>query len=204
MHQGVQGIADLILVPGLINLDFADVKTVMSGMGMAIMGSAVRSGEGRAMEAATAAISSPLLEDSSIDGARGVLINISGGPSMTLHEVDQAASIISEAADDDANILFGAVIDQALGDTLKITVIATGFESPSPFQPRVYTGQTSAAPRPAVPRDSGHYYRPGNEVGANDSEGLESSSLVDSVEEDLDVPAFLRTQDIEPGGSDDS
>jgi len=204
LHQGVQGIADLILVPGLINLDFADVKTVMSGMGMAIMGSATRTGEGRAVEAATAAISSPLLEDSSIDGARGVLINISGGPSMTLHEVDQAASIISEAADDDANILFGAVIDQALGDTLKITVIATGFESPSPFQPRVYTGQTSAAPPPAAPRDSGRYYRPGNDVGVNEAEGLDSSSLAESVEEDLDVPAFLRTNDIEPGGSDDS
>ncbi len=204
LHQGVQGIADLILEPGLINLDFADVKTVMSGMGMAIMGSATRSGEGRALEAATAAISSPLLEDSSIDGARGVLINISGGPSMTLHEIDQAASIISEAADDDANILFGAVIDQALGDMIKITVIATGFESPSPFQPRVYTGQTPTAPPPALPRDSGRFYRPGNDVGVNDAEGRESSSLAESMEEDLDVPAFLRTQDPEPGGSDDS
>jgi cell division protein FtsZ len=204
LHQGVQGIADLILVPGLINLDFADVKTVMAGMGMAIMGTATRAGEGRAMEAATAAISSPLLEDSSIEGARGVLINISGGPSMTLHEVDQAASIISEASDEDANILFGAVIDEALGDALKITVIATGFESPSPFQPRVYTGQSSATPPEAMPRDAGRFYRPGNDVDGRDSEATENAALAESMEEDLDVPAFLRTQDTEPDGSGES
>jgi cell division protein FtsZ len=200
LHQGVQGIADLILVPGLINLDFADVKTVMSGMGMAIMGTAARTGEGRAMEAATAAISSPLLEDSSIEGARGVLINISGGPNMTLHEVDQAASIISEASDDDANILFGAVIDEALGDEIKITVIATGFESPSPFQPRVYTGQSTTTSPPAMPRDGGRFYRPGSDISGRDSEATENAALAESMEEDLDVPAFLRTHDTESEG----
>ena len=156
------------------------------------------------MEAASAAISSPLLEDSSIEGARGVLINISGGPSMTLHEVDQAASVISEAADEDANILFGAVIDEALGDAIKITVIATGFESPSPFQPRVYTGHTSATLPPAAPRDSARYYRPGNEASEGDAESRGTSSLADSMEEDLEVPAFLRSQDPEPDFGDDS
>jgi cell division protein FtsZ len=125
--QAVRGISDLIITPGLINLDFADVRTVMAEMGLALMGAASASGENRAIEAAQKAISSPLLEDISIQGARGVLINITGGPDLCLHEVNEAASMIQEEAHDDANIIFGAVIDESLTDELRITVIATGF-----------------------------------------------------------------------------
>src|SRR6266404_1865265 len=129
LRQAVQGISDLITVPGEINLDFADVKTIMHGMGMALMGTGVSSGEHRAVEAAQRAISSPLLEEASIEGAKGVLINITGGPDMTLFEVHEAASIIQEAADEEANIIFGTVIDPRMGDEIKVTVIATGFDS---------------------------------------------------------------------------
>ena len=125
--QAVRGISDLIITPGLINLDFADVRTVMAEMGLALMGASSASGENRAIEAAQKAISSPLLEDISIQGARGVLINITGGPDLCLHEVNEAASMIQEEAHDDANIIFGAVIDESLTDEIRITVIATGF-----------------------------------------------------------------------------
>ncbi|MGE5306791.1 MAG: cell division protein FtsZ [Alphaproteobacteria bacterium] len=125
--QAVRGISDLIITPGLINLDFADVRTVMAEMGLALMGAASASGENRAVEAAQKAISSPLLEDISIQGARGVLINITGGSDLCLHEVNEAASMIQEEAHDDANIIFGAVIDENLADEIRITVIATGF-----------------------------------------------------------------------------
>jgi cell division protein FtsZ len=188
LHQGVQGIADLILVPGLVNLDFADVRTVMSGMGMAIMGTATQCGEERAKQAAIAAISSPLLEDTSIEGARGVLINITGGPDITLHEINEAVSIIYEAADDDANILFGAVIDENMGSNVKVTVIATGFEPTAPLQSRVeiYAGASRSATS-----DAGHFYRPGSQ-----EENVASHALDASAEEDLDVPTFLRTQNL--------
>jgi cell division protein FtsZ len=129
LRQAVQGISDLITVPGEINLDFADVKTIMHGMGMALMGTGVSSGEHRAVEAAQRAISSPLLEEASIEGAKGVLINITGGPDMMLFEVHEAASIIQEAADEEANIIFGTVIDPRMKDEVKVTVIATGFDS---------------------------------------------------------------------------
>jgi len=125
--QAVRGISDLIITPGLINLDFADVRTVMAEMGLALMGAASASGENRAIEAAQKAISSPLLEDISIQGARGVLINITGGPDMCLHEVNEAASMIQQEAHEDANIIFGAVIDESITDEIRITVIATGF-----------------------------------------------------------------------------
>ena len=125
--QAVRGISDLIITPGLINLDFADVRTVMAEMGLALMGAASATGENRAIEAAQKAISSPLLEDISIQGARGVLINITGGPDLCLHEVNEAASMIQEEAHEDANIIFGAVIDENLTDEIRITVIATGF-----------------------------------------------------------------------------
>jgi len=129
LRQAVQGISDLITVPGEINLDFADVKTIMHGMGMALMGTGVSSGEHRAVEAAQRAISSPLLEEASIEGAKGVLINITGGSDMTLFEVHDAASIIQEAADEEANIIFGTVIDPKMKDEVKVTVIATGFDA---------------------------------------------------------------------------
>jgi cell division protein FtsZ len=128
LRQAVQGISDLITVPGLINLDFADVKTVMQGMGMALMGTGVASGENRAVEAARRAVSSRLLEDESIQGARGVLINITGGSDLLLHEVSEASGIIHEAADSEANIIFGAVLNASMTDEVKITVIATGFD----------------------------------------------------------------------------
>jgi cell division protein FtsZ len=127
LRQAIQGISDLILVPGLINLDFADVKTIMAGMGLAMMGTGVSEGPDRALDAARRAISSPLLEGASVNGARGVIINVTGGPDLSLVEVSEASSIVQEAADDDANIIFGAVVDPALKGKVKITVIATGF-----------------------------------------------------------------------------
>ena len=128
LRQAIQGISDLILVPGLINLDFADVKTIMSGMGVAMMGTGVADGDRRSMQAAERAVSSPLLEDSSVNGARGVIINVTGGPDLSLVEVNEASCVIQEAAHEDANIIFGAVIDQNLSGKVKITVIATGFD----------------------------------------------------------------------------
>jgi len=127
LRQAIQGISDLILVPGLINLDFADVKTIMSGMGLAMMGTGIAEGPERAMEAARKAISSPLLEGASVNGSRGVIINVTGGPDLSLVEVSEASSIVQEAAHEDANIIFGAVVDPALKGKVKITVIATGF-----------------------------------------------------------------------------
>jgi cell division protein FtsZ len=128
LRQAIQGISDLILVPGLINLDFADVKTIMSGMGVAMMGTGAAEGENRAMQAAQKAIASPLLEDSSVNGARGVIINITGGPDLSLLEVNEASCVIQEAAHEDANITFAAVVDPSLTGKVKITVIATGFD----------------------------------------------------------------------------
>jgi cell division protein FtsZ len=149
--QAVRGISDLIITPGLINLDFADVRTVMAEMGLALMGAASASGENRAIEAAQRAISSPLLEDISIQGARGVLINITGGPDLCLHEVNEAASMIQEEAHEDANIIFGAVIDESLTDEIRITVIATGFgevkEDKKPAPAPNFANIAAAAPK---------------------------------------------------------
>ncbi|HSC30068.1 MAG TPA: cell division protein FtsZ [Vicinamibacterales bacterium] len=135
LRQAIQGISDLILVPGMINLDFADVKTIMAGMGFAIMGTGMAEGESRAMVAANAAISSPLLEDASVKGARGVIINVTGGPDLALIEVSEASAIIQEAAHEEANIIFGAVVDPAMEGRVKITVIATGFDRPAAVRP---------------------------------------------------------------------
>src|SRR6201990_371407 len=132
LRQAVQGISDIITIPGIINRDFADVKTIMAGMGYAVMGTATAKGDRRAMEAAQEAIASPLLEAGAIDGARGILINVTGSSSLKLAEVQQACTIIQGAAHDDANIIFGAVLDEKMKDSVKITVIATGFrEVPS-------------------------------------------------------------------------
>ncbi|HXJ36713.1 MAG TPA: cell division protein FtsZ [Candidatus Eisenbacteria bacterium] len=172
--QAVRGIADLITVHGLINLDFADVRAIMSEMGMAMMGASLASGENRAIEAAQRAISSPLLEDVKIEGARGVLINITGGPDLTLHEVNEAATLIQEEADPDANIIFGAVIDESMGDEVRITVIATGFGEPAAkhHAPRPGTAETSGA-RPAGDG------RPVRQMGR-------------IVDDELDVPTWQR------------
>ncbi len=132
LRQGVQGISDIITIPGIINRDFADVKTTMAGMGHAVMGTAVRSGANRAVEAAQAAMASPLLEAGAIDGARGILINITGSTSLKLSEVNEASSLIQSAAHEDANIIFGAVLDEKMSEEVKITVIATGFRDQMP------------------------------------------------------------------------
>jgi cell division protein FtsZ len=132
LRQGVQGISDIITISGIINRDFADVKTTMAGMGHAVMGTAIRSGTNRAVEAAQAAMASPLLEAGAIDGARGILINITGSSSLKLSEVNQASSLIQSAAHEDANIIFGAVLDETMDDQVKITVIATGFRDQMP------------------------------------------------------------------------
>ena len=132
LRQGAQGISDIITISGIINRDFADVKTTMAGMGYAVMGTAMRSGQNRAVEAAQAAMASPLLEAGAIDGARGILINITGSSSLKLSEVNQASTLIQTAAHEEANIIFGAVLDETMGDEVKITVIATGFKQEMP------------------------------------------------------------------------
>jgi cell division protein FtsZ len=132
LRQGVQGISDIITIPGIINRDFADVKTTMAGMGHAVMGTAIRSGANRAVEAAQAAMASPLLDAGAIDGARGILINITGSSNLKLSEVNEASSLIQSSAHEDANIIFGAVLDERMGDEVKITVIATGFRDQMP------------------------------------------------------------------------
>jgi len=178
LRQAVQGISDLITVPGLINLDFADVKSIMQGMGMALMGAGRATGENRAIEATQQAISSPLLEEATIQGAKGVLINITGGPDLTLFEVNAASSIIRESADDDANIIFGAVIDESLTDEMKITVIATGFD-------REAQALSSAAATTAIPAPPPRYV-------ARPSDDLPRPMMGTSRVDDLDVPTFIR------------
>jgi cell division protein FtsZ len=151
LHHGIQGIAEIITQPGLINVDFADVKAIMSQAGSALMAIGRGTGENRAVDAAQAAISSPLLE-ASIEGARGVLFNVTGGNDLTLHEVTEAAGIISQAADPEANIIFGAVIDPRLEGEIKITAIATGFDSHNRPQPRGFPSLTSTNNSPSSPR----------------------------------------------------
>jgi cell division protein FtsZ len=171
LRQAVQGISDIITVPGLINVDFADVKTIMAGMGMALMGTGSATGDNRALEATQRAISSPLLEEASIEGAKGLLINITGGLDLTLFEVNEAMSIIHDSADQDANIIFGAVLDERLEDEMKITVIATGFE------------RAAAAAEPLR-----SYAAQQDRTGTTDSRGVST----DPRREDLNVPAFIR------------
>ncbi len=182
LRQAVQGISDLITVPGVINLDFADVKTIVTGMGMALMGTGVAEGDSRAETAARKAINSPLLEDTSIEGARGVLINITGSQNMTLHEVSQASQIIQEAAHVDANIIFGSVFDDEMGKKLKITVIATGFEDE--------VREERLSPRPQPERIKEEEKIP---LAVREASVLSHPNRSDS-ETDLDVPAFLRQE----------
>jgi cell division protein FtsZ len=196
LRQAVQGISDLITVSGLINLDFADVGTIMRGMGDAVMGTGVAKGENRAVEAAQKAISSPLLEETSIEGARGVIINITGGEDMSLMEVNEASSIIQQASDDEANIIFGAVIDPAMDGRLKITVIATGFRrveknkrhrgSVTPVDINKYGKVLEPAP------SSSGFLRRGTPESLVDD--LDFGTTEGEEGEDLDVPTFLRKQ----------
>jgi cell division protein FtsZ len=184
LRQGVQGISDLIAVPGLINLDFADVKTIMSNKGSALMGIGIASGENRAAEAAKKAISSPLLE-TSIDGAQGVLMNITGGMNLSLYEVQEAADIVASAADQEVNMIFGSVINEDLKDEIVVTVIATGFNENVASQPRPSRVGIGTAPKvtPAPKREK-------REEPAQDYAALRSGQ----AEDPLDIPAFLRNR----------
>ena len=191
LQQAVQGISDLILVPGLVNLDFADVRTIMSGMGMAMMGTGVGKGEHRALDAAQKAVASPLLDDTSIEGARGILINFTGGSDLSIHEVEEGARIVQEAAHDDANIIFGAVIDPSLGDEVRMTVIATGFtEKKAQTEPSGKVVDLPRAARPAAAAAPGA----GGTAPAWRRKYAENRADLDDplAENDYDVPAFLR------------
>jgi cell division protein FtsZ len=192
LHQGIQGISELITIPGLINLDFADVKAIMSEGGAALMAVGTGTGDERAKSAAEQAISSQLL-DITIDGARGVLFNVTGGPNMTLFEVNQAAAIIRETAHPDVNMIFGAVIDQNMGDDIRITVIATGFERSG--VPRRMLERT---PRRTLNQNPVDFARQSESVSINTDvqSGGESKPFTPSVgnSDDLDIPTFLRNR----------
>jgi len=210
LRQAVQGISDLITIPGEINLDFADVRTIMSGMGIALMGTGIAAGEHRAVEAAQRAISSPLLEDASINGARGVLINITGSEDLSLHEVSEAAAVVQENADPDANIIFGMVVDPAMKEEVKVTVIATGFEirpqqvaSARETASSRFDHETSEPPRKAVARtmavepearpDEGElFFRKGSPFLRGDDSGGFGPNV--GGKDDLDIPTILRRQ----------
>ncbi|NLT35070.1 MAG: cell division protein FtsZ [Gaiellales bacterium] len=178
LRQGVQGITDLITVPGLINLDFADVRTIMRNAGSALMGIGTASGENRGGEAAKAAISSPLLE-SSIDGATGILLNITGGADMGLFEVNEAAEVVSSAADPDANVIFGAVIDEAMSDQMRVTVIATGFDAD--LRRRADSSSAKSAPG-----------KPETEAADEVESPLLERQKFDVKDDVLEIPSFLR------------
>ncbi|OPY82788.1 MAG: Cell division protein FtsZ [Syntrophus sp. PtaU1.Bin005] len=192
LYQAVKGISDLITIPGLINLDFADVKSVMSEMGLALMGTGSASGENRAVEAAQRAISSPLLEDNTIQGARGVLLNITGGPDMTLFEINEASSLIQAEAHDEANIIFGTVVDESMGDEIRITVIATGFEDVGKKRQGLANLASLGANRnrdiavPAFMRKSAS--------GNSDMNVIRMGLIDDTEDPDLEIPTFLRRQ----------
>ena len=175
LRQGVQGITDLITIPGLINLDFADVRTIMQDAGSALMGIGEASGENRSGEAAKNAISSPLLEQS-VEGATGVLLNITGGTDLGLFEVNEAAEIIQSASDQSSNIIFGAVVDDAMGDTVRVTVIATGFDGPSGGP--LFTDDTTGRRREPRRRD----------VSMDDRQ----RSSLEISDDDIDIPSFLK------------
>ena len=222
LRQGVQGISDIITIPGIINRDFADVKTTMAGMGYAVMGTAVRGGSNRAMEAAIAAMASPLLEDGAIDGARGILINITGSASLKLAEVQQACTIIQTAAHEDANIIFGAVLDEKMKDAVKITVIATGFrevprsqQRPAEVHHSFATSHDNAMefPDPVGPAEpvspfpdsfpervmEEHRMAESTPVAMGHAaaevislDSMRNAMVANFEQEDLDVPAFLR------------
>ncbi len=206
LRQAVQGISDIITVPGIINRDFADVKAIMSGQGYAVMGTAVATGSNRAVDAANRAIASPLLEDNSIQGAQGILINICGSPSLSLHEVHEASSIIQKAAAENANIIFGAVQDEAMKDAVKITVIAAGFKEANKkntvqrpqFLPQTWkagrTEHTPAAMSAAAGATSSTMNREARQDVVRQVEQNVRDVAREVPSDDLDVPTFLRRQ----------
>jgi cell division protein FtsZ len=196
LRQAVQGISDIIMVPGLLNLDYNDVRAVMKGMGQAVMGTGVGEGENRALEAAQRAISNPLLEDTSIEGARGVIVNVTGGANLSLTEASEAAAYITKCADSDANVMYGVVIDEAMGDACKVTVIATGFSgrparkgatTPTDLTNYVGPGAAAAAAAPPAAAAAGEpgFYRKTPAPRAAAAGGAAGRV-------DLDVPAFMR------------
>jgi len=194
LYQAAKGISDLILVPGLVNLDFADVKTVMSEMGMAMMGMGVASGENRAMEAGQRAISSPLLEDISIHGAKGILINITGGADLTLHEVNEASSLIQRETHEEANIIFGAVIDERMNGKIRVTVIATGLGEEEVKQDRLRRLKVI----PDEDRENMEiptFLRRGKNIDEfSDFRFRKAADAFPEIEERYDVPTFMRKQ----------
>ncbi|MEK6599171.1 MAG: cell division protein FtsZ [Deltaproteobacteria bacterium] len=197
LYQAVKGISDVITIHGLVNVDFADVRTIMSEMGLALMGSGVARGDNRAVEAARKAISSPLLEDISIHGAKGVLINITGSSDITLHEVNEASMLIQEEAHEDAHIIFGAVIDEKMGEEIRVTVIATGFgkedgkmaSSVKYIAPAVIIGDMD------IPTIIRREKQKKSEVGAAEVQRLRPLGGFNAIDEDAyDTPTFLRKQ----------
>jgi len=195
--HALKSISDLITVPGLINLDFADVKTIMSERGMAFMGIGIGSGEDRAKEAAKKAISSPLLEDISISGARGLLINIAGSSTMSLHEVDEAISLIQQEShdDDESNIIFGAVIDDSLGEKIQITVIATGFDQQREVL-KEQLGSEFAASRLMGDSPSLHVTDFSDTLVKEQAKVIKLGTIISEFADDSqwDIPTFIRNQ----------
>ncbi len=199
LRQAVQGISDIITIPGQINLDFADVRAVMKGMGPAVMGTGIGEGETRSVDAAQRAISNPLLEDSSIEGAKGIIVNITGGADLSLAEASEATALITKASDPEANIIYGIVTDESMGEAVKVTVIATGFTrgamkgATTPVDLGNYVGPNAVPQQPQAPAmpgyDTGGFYRKTPNPKAASGGGR-----------DLDIPAFLRKQG--SGGSD--
>jgi len=185
LRQGVQGISDLITIPGLINLDFADVRTIMTDAGSALMGIGIATGDQRAAQAARMAISSPLLE-SSIDGAKGVLLSITGGPDLGIFEVNEAAEIVSESADKDALVIFGSVIDESMQDEIKVTVIATGFDGTKAATMSQATGMSNV---------QGLQRKPQQQMQSQQQPQQQSSEIISPLSgvEDVDIPPFLRS-----------
>jgi cell division protein FtsZ len=192
LRQGVQGISDIITIPGIINRDFADVKAIMAAMGYAVMGTATATGVRRATEAAQKAIASPLLEAGAIDGARGILINITGSSSLKLAEVQEACTIIQTAADEDANIIFGAVLDDKMKDSVKITVIATGFKDSDIRRRQMDAHKAFLAARDEEPALEPEPVAAAPAPPANGSDGMTSVPAGVLQKDNLDVPAFLR------------
>jgi cell division protein FtsZ len=190
LYHAVKGISDLIMVPGLINLDFADVKMIMSNMGMALMGTGVSSGDNRAVEAAQRAISSPLLEDNTVQGAHGILLNITGGPDMTLYEINEASSLIQSEAHEDANIIFGTVVDENMGDEIRITVIATGFEAEKNKPVMKNISRMGSHKREDLSMPA--YLRKEKSI---ENVNVVKLGMVDDIDNlDLAIPTFLRKQ----------
>src|SRR5574340_891705 len=186
LRQGVQGISDIITITGIINRDFADIKTIMEGMGYAVMGTAIGRGENRAVDATNKAIASPLLEDASINGAQGILLNITGSSKLTMYEVHEASSIVQKAAAENANIIFGAVLDETMEDAVKVTVIATGIKSEKMGIKPI----TGISPALRTAQESVKLRR--EKLTAGPDEQPPEKPRPEISEDDLDVPAFMR------------